>query len=42
MLEELQDSDIAIFEKVRLQLVEGAEVSPGESSEPAGGDDDDE
>tara|TARA_B110001450_G_C17402480_1_gene392329 strand:- start:96 stop:215 length:120 start_codon:yes stop_codon:yes gene_type:complete len=39
MLEELQDSDHAIFEKVRIQLVEG---TTGESAEPAGGDDDDE
>ena len=36
MLEELKDSDMAIYEKVRLQLVEG---NSGEAAEAPGGDD---
>ena len=35
MLEELKDSDLAIFEKVRLQIVEG---TSGDASDAAAGD----
>ena len=43
MLEELKDSDMAIYEKVRIQLVEGIPADGGEAAGgDEGGDDDDE